>query len=160
MAANQLIGTIQSIGATQELMSKTGNAFKRRELILMLRRFDPNTGEPITDSENTPQLTFIGDRCADLDNYQVGQVVSVSFDIQGRKYTDVSGVTKIINDIRPYKIEPYQPRTNVTPQVVISRPTSQPISTTNGATHNNMSRQVQSAQSSGYNQQGGDYCPF
>ena len=67
--ANQLIGTILSIGATQDLVSKTGNSFKRRELILMLRRFDPNTGEPITDTENTPQLTFIGDRCADLDNY-------------------------------------------------------------------------------------------
>lgn len=118
--ANQLIGTILSIGATQDLVSKSGNSFKRRELILMLRRFDPNTGEPITDTENTPQLTFIGDRCADLDSYQPGQVVTISFDIQGRKYTDQSGVSKIINDIRPYKIELYQPRINTGFQTVPS----------------------------------------
>ena len=116
--ANQLIGTILSIGATQNLVSKTGNSFKRRELILILRRFDPNTGEPITDTENTPQLTFIGDRCEDLDSYQPGQVVTISFDIQGRKYTDQSGVSKIINDIRPYKIELYQPRINTGFQTV------------------------------------------
>ena len=108
--ANQLIGTILTIGATQDLTSKNGNAFKRRDLVLMLRRFDPNTGEPMTDTENTPQLTFMGDRCAELDNYQPGQVVAVSFDIQGRKYTDQSGVTKIINDIRPFRIEPYVSR--------------------------------------------------
>lgn len=116
MAANQLIGTILTIGATQDLTSKSGNSFKLRDLTIMVRRFDPNTGEPVSDSENTPQLTFMGDRCAELDNFQPGQVVVVSFDVQGRKYTDQAGITKIINDIRPFKIEPYQPRTFAAPQ--------------------------------------------
>ncbi len=116
MAANQLIGTILTIGATQDLTSKSGNSFKLRDLTIMVRRFDPNTGEPVTDSENTPQLTFMGERCAELDNFQPGQVVVVSFDVQGRKYTDQAGITKIINDIRPFKIEPYQPRTFAAPQ--------------------------------------------
>jgi single-stranded DNA-binding protein len=91
-------------------MSRNGVAFKRRELIIKVRRFDPNTGEPIVDNENTPSFTFIGDRCNDLDRFKVGDVVAVSFDLQGRKYTDQSGVTKIINDIRPYKVEMYVPR--------------------------------------------------
>ncbi len=134
MAANQLIGTILSIGATQDLVSKSGNSFKRRELVLMLHRFDPNTGEPIIDSENTPQLTFIGERCGNLDGFQPGQVVVVSFNIQGRKYTDQSGVTKIINDIQPYRIELHQSCVSPAPQVAntltqVASPSQQPVAT-------------------------------
>lgn len=109
--ANFLVGVIAQIGEIQNLVSKAGTPFKRRELILSVRRFDPNTGEPFTDNENTPLLVFTGDRCEDLNNFQPGQVVTVYFDIQGRKYTDASNITKIINDIRPYKIELYQSRT-------------------------------------------------
>lgn len=159
---NQLIGTILSIGATQDLVSKSGNSFKRRELILMLRRFDPNTGEPITDTENTPQLTFIGDRCADLDYYQQGQVVIVSFDIQGRKYTDQSGVSKIINDIRPYKIEPYQSRNIAVSQTAPSTPQSpvpQSAPATPGAPQGHQQFQGQPIPQGGYNQGGNPY-PF
>lgn len=109
--ANCIVGTIASISAKQDLVSqKTGTQYSKRELIIMKRRFDPNTGEPLTDQENTPQFTFIGDRCDLLDNFQVGQVVSVFFDVDGRKYTDQSGATKIITEVRPYKVELYQPR--------------------------------------------------
>ncbi len=116
--ANSVTGTITAIGVTQELTSKLGNAFKLRDIILAVRRFDPNTGEPITDNENTPQLTFSGDRCAELDKFQPGQVVTIYFDLQGRKYTDAAGITKIINDIKPYKIELYAPRNYAQPQQV------------------------------------------
>lgn len=172
--ANQLVGTILTIGATQDLTSKSGNAFKLRDLVLMLRRFDPNTGEPVTDTENTPQLTFMGDRCAELDNYQPGQVVVVSFDILGRKYTDQSGVTKIINDIRPFRIEPYQPRvyapqgqsSNVAapqsvqnPQVTPApAPAAAPQSAPAGYPQQSYPQQPQTAPQ-GYGQQGGGYTP-
>lgn len=106
--ANFIIGQILVIGDTQNLTSQnTGNTFTKRSLIISVRRFDPNTGEPVNDYENTPEFSFIGDRCRDLDQFKVGQNVAVYFDIIGRKYTPQGGTEKIINDIRPYKIELY-----------------------------------------------------
>lgn len=112
MAANQIIGQIASIGPTQSLMAKNGNAFQKRDLVINVRRFDPNTGEPVTDWENTPKLSFMGDKCRDLDRLQVGQMVVISFDLQGRKYTTANGETDIITEARPYKIELYGQRTS------------------------------------------------
>lgn len=105
--ANTIIGSIASIGPTQSLMAKNGNAFQKRDLVINVRRFDPNTGEPVTDWENTPKLSFMGDKCRDLDRFQVGQMVVISFDLQGRKYTNANGETDIITEARPYKIEAY-----------------------------------------------------
>ena len=106
--ANFIIGQILSIGEAQNLTSQnTGNSFTKRSLIISVRRFDPNTGEPVNDYENTPEFSFIGDKCRDLDQFKVGQNVAVYFDIVGRKYTPQGGTEKIINDIRPYKIELY-----------------------------------------------------
>lgn len=105
--ANSVIGQILSIGPTLSLVSKSGSPFSKRSLVISLRRFDPNTGEPVNDYENTPELSFMGDRCRELDQFSVGQNVEVFFDLSGRKYVDQSGVEKIINDIRPYKIEAY-----------------------------------------------------
>ena len=108
--ANTIIGQIASIGPTQSLMAKNGNAFQKRDLVINVRRFDPNTGEPVTDWENTPKLSFIGDKCSDLDRFQVGQMVIISFDLQGRKYTNANNETDIITEARPYKIEAYGQR--------------------------------------------------
>ncbi len=109
--ANQVIGQIVSIGQTQSLTAKNGNAFQKRDLVISVRRFDPNTGEPVTDWENTPKFSFMGDKCRDLDLFQVGQMVVVSFDLQGRQYQNASGVTDIITEARPYRIEAYGKRT-------------------------------------------------
>lgn len=117
--ANTIIGSIASIGPTQSLMAKNGNAFQKRDLVINVRRFDPNTGEPVTDWENTPKLSFMGDKCRDLDRFQVGQMVVISFDLQGRKYTTANGETDIITEARPYKIEAYGQRP--------SQPASQPM---------------------------------
>lgn len=108
--ANFVTGAIVSIGTTQNLVSRTGNAFRLRDIVISIRKYDPNTGEPITDKENTPQFTFMGERCDELDKYQPGQMVNVYFDLQGRTYVDQSGISKIINEVRPYKIELYQSR--------------------------------------------------
>lgn len=105
--ANSIVGQIISIGQTQSLTSKSGTAFTKRDVIISVRRFDPNTGEPVNDYENTPLFSFMGDRCKDLDQFQVGQNVEISFDLTGRKYTPEGGTEKIINDVRHYKIELY-----------------------------------------------------
>ena len=109
--ANTIIGQIASIGPTQSLVAKnSGNSFQKRDIVINVRRFDPNTGEPVTDWENTPKLSFMGDKCRDLDRFQVGQMVVISFDLQGRKYTTANGETDIITEARPYKIEAYGQR--------------------------------------------------
>lgn len=88
-------------------MSKKVTSFTKRDLVLSIQKFDPNTGQPYSDQSNTPQITFMGDKCADLDHYQPGQLVRVSFDVIGRQYVGSDDIPKIINDIRGYRIEPY-----------------------------------------------------
>lgn len=105
--ANQLIGTIVSIGQPLSLSTKSGASFTKRDLVISIQKFDPNTGQPYSDKSNTPQVTFIGDKCAELDKYQAGQLVRVSFDVTGTTYIDRNNESRIINDIRGYRIEPY-----------------------------------------------------
>ncbi len=123
--ANQVIGTIVSIGPTQSLTARSGNAFQKRDVVISVRRYDPNTGEPLTDWENTPKLSFMGERCRDLDRFQVGQSVIISFDLQGRKYENANKEIDIITEARPYKIELYG-----------QRPAQQPMPTAQAAPAN------------------------
>ncbi|MCM1076263.1 MAG: DUF3127 domain-containing protein [Bacteroides sp.] len=127
--ANQLIGTIVSISAPISLSTKGGVAFTKRELILSIQKFDPNTGQPYSDQSNTPQITFMGNKCADLDGYQTGQLVRVSFDVTGTPYVDRNNERRIINDIRGYKIEPYGVQT---PQPTPAYPQQQFVQPTYG----------------------------
>ena len=108
--ANQVIGKIVSIGQPQNLTSKTGSAFQKRDVVINVQRYDPYTGLPATDWENTPKLSFIGEKCRELDRFQVGQMVVISFDLQGRKYETANKEIDIITEARPYKIELYAQR--------------------------------------------------
>lgn len=106
--ANQIIGTIVSIGAPQTLTSNGGVSFTKRDLVVSVQKFDPNTGQPYSDQSNTPQITFMNQKGAELDRFQVGQLVVVYFDLSGRQYIDRDKNVRYINDIRGYRIEPYQ----------------------------------------------------
>lgn len=105
--AYTIVGKIINIGAPITLSSRSGVSFTKRELVIAVQKFDPNTGNPYSDRENTPVLTFIGDKGRDLDHFQVGQVVSVSFELTGRTYVDTTGATRYINDVRGYRVEQY-----------------------------------------------------
>lgn len=105
--AYTIVGTIISIGAPVTLSSKSGATFTKRELVLAAQKFDPNTGEPYSDQSNTPVFTFMGDAGRDLDPYQIGQMVKVSFALSGRTYVDATGATRYINDVRGHRVEPY-----------------------------------------------------
>lgn len=124
--ANSVIGQILSIGLTQNLTSKSGTAFTKRDVVISIRRFDPNTGEPVNDYENTPLFSFMGERCNDLDKFQVGQDVEIFFDLSGRRYTPEGGTEKIINDIRPYKIELYGRQATTAPAPQMATQVTQP----------------------------------
>lgn len=112
--ANQITGKILYIYPTQQITTKDGKPFLRRSLVIDTTRFDPYTGE--RGFENTPQLDFAGDQCQELDRYTVGQVVTISFDVQGSRYRNADGKEQIFTRIRPYRIELRQARQQAAPQ--------------------------------------------
>lgn len=126
MAANQIVGQITTIGPTQNLTAKSGNPYQIRELVISVRRYDPNTGEPVTDWENTPKFNFFGDKCRELDRFQIGQMVTISFDLNGRKFMNADGVEDIITEARPYRIELYGQRQQQVQQPVATPAPSYP----------------------------------
>lgn len=117
--ANQITGRVFSIGQTQSIQTKSGNPFTKREIVLDASKYDMYTGEK--GFENYPMFEFTGEKCKDLDGYQVGQVVTISFDLQGGFYDDKDGIKKNITKVRGYKIEARtsvqaQPQQQVQPQ--------------------------------------------
>lgn len=112
--ANQLTGKIIYIYPPQQIPTKDGSkTIVKRGIVIDCTRFDPYTGE--RQFENTPMLEFIGDRCAELDKYQVGQIVTISFDVQGTRYRNKDGVEQIFTRVQPYRIELRQTQQPTTP---------------------------------------------
>lgn len=105
--ALKMIGKVFSIGATQSIASKNGGQpFQKREIVLDATRFDGLTGERGYD--NFPMFEFGGEKCSELDGFKTGDVVEVSFELQGSFYKDKDGVEKNFTRVRAYKIEHYQ----------------------------------------------------
>lgn len=100
--ANQLTGRIEVLGQTQQVASKSGSTFSRRELVLNCARYDQYTGEKI--SENHPQFEFSGKACEKLDGLNVGDVIVVSFTLQGSWY-EKDGVRKNFTRVVGYDVE-------------------------------------------------------
>lgn len=121
--ANQLTGKILYIYPSQQIPSKDGSkTIVKRSIVIDCTRFDPYTGE--RGFENTPMLEFIGDRCAELDKYQVGQIATISFDVQGTRYRNKDGAEQIFTRVQPYRIEARQVQQQQTAPV--QQPTPQP----------------------------------
>lgn len=125
--ANQITGKILYIYPPQQITTKDGSkTIVKRGVVLDCTRYDPYTGE--RGFENTPLMEFFGDKCAELDNFQIGQVVTVLFDLQGSKYAGDDGRSKIFTSVRPYKIELKQVQAGQSNQPVqASKPMQQPI---------------------------------
>ena len=103
--ANQITGRITEIGQIVQIPSKNGGSpFTKREFILDATTYDPYTGER-SEYENIIPLEFSGDKCAELDRFNQGDVVTVSFVLQGRSWTNQDGELKRMVSIRCYKIE-------------------------------------------------------
>lgn len=117
---NQIRGKILQIGATQTFTTKRGSDFSKREFVQDCTTYDTYTGEP---RQNFPSFTLVSKHVSDIDAYKVGDDVMVSFFISRRSY-EKEGVTKYINDIVAYKIEPVGNQSSQPPQ-----PTAQPQST-------------------------------
>lgn len=102
--ANTKSGVVLAVGQPQQLKSKEGKVFNKRSLYVDCTTFDPYTGQR-SQYENKILFDFMESKMSLLDNIQVGQVVTVSFDLQGSELTGQDGQVKYFVHIRPYKID-------------------------------------------------------
>lgn len=102
--ALQVTGKVYSVGQTVSIPAKNGQPFLKRELVLDITRFDPYTGER-SQYENFPMFEFSGDKCKELDGLKTGQVVTVSFELQGAFFKGQDGKDKNFTRVRAYKVE-------------------------------------------------------
>lgn len=113
--ALKMIGKVLSIGATQVINSKNGGQpFSKREIILDATRFDGLTGERGYD--NFPMFEFSGEKCSELDGFKIGDIVEISFELQGSFYKDKDNVERNFTRVRAYKIESYEVKQKQTQQ--------------------------------------------
>ena len=102
--ANTKSGVVLAVGQPQQLKSKEGKVFNKRSLYVDCTTFDPYTGQR-SQYENKILFDFMESKMSLLDNIQVGQVVTVSFDLQGSELTGQDGQVKYFVHVRPYKID-------------------------------------------------------
>lgn len=124
--SNQITGRLAAISQTVQIPSKTGGSpFLKREFLLDATTYDQWTGER-NQYENIIPLDVSGDKCAELDNFSVGDIITVSFALQGREWTNQDGQTKRMVSIRCYKIERRsQPGQAASPQQTPPQPAPQ-----------------------------------
>ena len=75
------------------------NGFQKRDVV-------------ITTDGQYPQdiiIQFAQGNCAVLDRFQVGQIVKIHFNLQGREWTSPQGEVKYFNTVVGWKIEVVQP---------------------------------------------------
>jgi len=91
----KLTGTIKSIGETKEF----ANNFRVRPLVLT------------TDDQypQTLQLEFTKEKTYLLDEYNVGDNVSIDINLRGREWTSPQGEVKYFNSIIGWRIESNTP---------------------------------------------------
>ena len=113
--ANTKSGVVLAVGQPQQLKSKEGKVFNKRSLYVDCTTFDPYTGQR-SQYENKILFDFMESKMSLLDNIQVGQVVTVSFDLQGNELKEQDGRVKYFVHVRPYKIDVRQVQQPLQPQ--------------------------------------------
>ena len=99
----EIQGRIKTIFATETVGQ---NGFQKRDLVIS------------TDGQY-PQdiiIQFTQGNCALLDNLQVGQMVKIHFNLQGREWTSPQGEVKYFNTVLGWKIELIQTTNVAQPQ--------------------------------------------
>jgi hypothetical protein len=112
--SNTEIGVIIAITPTQEIPKKDGGTFKKRDLVLQVTRRGRER-----DFITTPKFEFMGERCTELDAWQVGQQVKVTFELEGREYNG-----QYYNTVRAFRVEAVAQPTVVNPA---PQPTATPL---------------------------------
>ena len=84
-------GKIKSIGS-EETFGKNG--FRVRKIVVVTNEQYP---QPV-------EIQFVQDKCAILNNYQVGQDVEININIRSREYTSPQGEIKYFINLQGWKI--------------------------------------------------------
>lgn len=87
-------GKLHAIFETKQVSER----FTKREFVVEL-----------ADNPKYPQAVLFqltGDRCAQLDGFQVGDEVRVEFSLRGREWRSPSGEVKYFNSLDVWKLEP------------------------------------------------------
>lgn len=90
-------GTIHSIGLTTEYGQ---NGFTKREFVILLSGENENPEYP-----NYVAFELIKDKCALLDQYQLGMQVKIGFNLQGRLWQGEGKPEKCFNALQAWKVE-------------------------------------------------------
>ena len=85
-------GKILEILDTQQVSER----FRKREFVM----------EYTTNPEYPEYLKFemVQDRCEQLDGFQVDDIVTVRFDLRGRKWTDRQGQVRYFNSLQAWQL--------------------------------------------------------
>lgn len=124
MAVNTKSGVVLAVGHPKQIASKSGKTFTKRTLYLDCTTFDPYTGQR-SQYENKLLFEFLESKTALLDNIKPGQVVTVSFDLQGSEITGQDGQVKHFIHVRPFGIEVRQVQQPQAPQPFAPQPAPQ-----------------------------------
>ena len=86
-------GKIIEVFATQ----KVTETFQKREFVV---EFSENPSYP-----EYIKFELIQDRCTLLDPFKPGDIISVDFNLKGRKWQDKSGAVKYFNTLQAWRLE-------------------------------------------------------
>ena len=113
--AFQITGKLEFVGDTVARTPKNGHQpFYRREFVLDCTRYNPDTGEPW---ENHPRFELSGKNCSLVEQFQVGQRLTVDFTLKGAKYVDQqTGETKYFTTINAFQIALAEAQNHYHPQ--------------------------------------------
>lgn len=124
--SNTITGRLVQIGQTVQIPSKSGGSpFLKREFLLDATTYDPYTGER-SQYENIVPLEVSGDKCAELDSFKTGDVITVSFALQGREWTNQDGQVRRMVSVRCYRLEARKPVQQQQMAQTVQQPMPQP----------------------------------
>lgn len=106
--AFQICGIIQHIGNTESIPYQ-GKVFKKRELVLDCSYRNQFTGQ--IERTNYPKFEFTSNHVDDLNDFNIGDIVTVSFSLNGSR-SEKDGQVRYFTNVQGYKIEKYQSRYN------------------------------------------------
>lgn len=106
--AFQISGIILHIGNTESIPYQ-GKVFKKRELVLDCSYRNQFTGQ--IERANYPKFEFTGNHVDDLNGFNMGDIVTVSFSLNGSR-SEKDGQVRYFTNVQGYKIEKYQSRYN------------------------------------------------
>lgn len=106
--AFQISGIIQHIGNTESIPYQD-KVFKKRELVLDCSYRNQFTGQ--IERANYPKFEFTSNHVDDLNGFNIGDIVTVSFSLNG-SLSEKDGQVRYFTNVQGYKIEKYQSRYN------------------------------------------------